>query len=485
MNSRFEAFRPQYHFTPARNWMNDPNGLVFFAGEYHLFFQYNPFGEQGDHLSWGHAVSPDLVHWTELPVAIPEKDGVMAFSGSAVVDWSNTSGFGDGLAPPLVAIFTGHRPATGHQSQYLAYSRDRGRTWQTYAGNPVLDIGSKEFRDPKVFWYAPGGYWVMAVVMVLDRQVALYRSPDLKAWTLLSRFGPAGSTTGAWECPDLFPLAAPGGALRWVLVVSVNDAAPAGGSGTQYFVGDFDGTRFTADPHAGRIPTCWLDWGRDSYAAVTWSDVPASDGRRLLLAWMNNWKYASGLPTSPWRSAQGLVRELSLRETPEGLRLCQLPAVEYQRLRQPNPTVLRDQPLLAGKLSVAAAPGADVAEIAIEFELGQATEVGLELGAGPEVARIRYEAAGAVLSFERPTGACTAAGFAGIHRAVVPAKRGRVALRIFIDRSLVEVFADGGLVSLSDQVFLADGCGALTLYAQGGAAKIVDFQRWLLNSARS
>ncbi|NHN76382.1 glycoside hydrolase family 32 protein [Azotobacter chroococcum] len=242
-----EPYRPQFHFSPAENWMNDPNGLVYHDGEYHLFYQYNPFGDTWGHMSWGHAVSPDLMHWEHLPVAIPEQGDEMVFSGSVVVDKHNTSGFGSRRNPPMVAIYTSARP--GSQAQSLAYSTDRGRTWTRYAGNPVLDIGSAEFRDPKVFWYAPGRKWVMAVVAALEHKVKLYSSPDLKNWTHMSDFGPANATGGAWECPDLFPLPVDGdsGRIKWVLLVSLNPGSIAGGSGMQYFVGDFDGTTFRAD----------------------------------------------------------------------------------------------------------------------------------------------------------------------------------------------------------------------------------------------
>jgi fructan beta-fructosidase len=242
-----EPFRPQFHFTPATNWMNDPNGMVFYEGEYHLFYQYNPFGDKWGHMSWGHAVSPDLVHWQHLPVALYEENDIMIFSGSAVVDWKNSSGLGREGKPPLVAIYTGHYTKKPLQNQHIAYSNDRGRTWTKYAGNPVLDIGEKDFRDPKVIWHPPTRRWIMTVAWPTHRQVRFYASPNLKEWTHLSDFGPAGSTQGIWECPDLFPLPSKG-ASAWVLIVNVGSGAPAGGSGTQYFVGQFDGTRFVLDP---------------------------------------------------------------------------------------------------------------------------------------------------------------------------------------------------------------------------------------------
>ncbi|GAA4343991.1 GH32 C-terminal domain-containing protein [Microbacterium rhizosphaerae] len=244
-----ETYRPQFHFTPQHNWMNDPNGLVYYKGEYHLFFQYNPTGNTWGNMSWGHAVSKDLVHWTELPVAIPQDTEEMVFSGSAVVDTNDTSGFGTPGNPAIVAIYTSLDKATGQQKQSLAYSTDDGRTFIKYAGNPVLDIGSFNFRDPKVFWYAAGNEWLMAAALSDQHKVTFYSSADLKHWTHLSDFGPANATGGAWECPDLFPIADPQnpGKQKWVLVVNVNPGSIAGGSGTQYFTGDFDGTTFTAD----------------------------------------------------------------------------------------------------------------------------------------------------------------------------------------------------------------------------------------------
>ncbi|HAM70770.1 MAG TPA: levanase [Verrucomicrobiales bacterium] len=336
-----EPYRPQFHFTPATNWMNDPNGMVWYEGEYHLFYQYNPFGDRWGHMSWGHSVSRDLLHWEALPLALPEEGGVMIFSGSAVVDWKNTTGFGKEGHPPLVAIYTGHYTERPLQNQQIAYSTDRGRTWTKYAGNPVLDIGEKDFRDPKVFWHEPTHRWVMVVSWPVHRQVRFYASPNLKEWTHLSDFGPAGSTTGIWECPDLFPLRVDGagGGSRWVLTVNVGSGAPGGGSGCQYFVGDFDGTGFHLDPTyptAPGAPGLWADRGRDFYAAVSWSDVPSRDGRRLWLGWMSNWEYANDVPTAPWRSAMSIPRELGLRRLPEGLRLTQRPVRELATLRGPR-----------------------------------------------------------------------------------------------------------------------------------------------------
>ncbi|MFD9117684.1 GH32 C-terminal domain-containing protein [Streptomyces bottropensis] len=271
-----ETYRPQFHFTSEKNWMNDPNGLVYYKGEYHLFYQYNPNGDSWGDMSWGHAVSTDLVHWTELPLALSHDDEEMVFSGSAVVDEDNTTGFGTRRNPPMVAVYTSLHKATGIQSQSLAYSTDRGRTWTKYQGNPVLDIGSKEFRDPKVQWYAPTKSWLMTVSLSTEHKVRFYSSKNLKDWTQLSEFGPAGATGGVWECPDLFPLAVDGDKknIKWVLVVNINPGGVAGGSAAQYFIGDFDGTKFTAEddgtytPPAGTVVQDFEGTGFGSWTAT-------------------------------------------------------------------------------------------------------------------------------------------------------------------------------------------------------------------------
>lgn len=237
-----ELYRPDFHFTPQENWINDPNGLVYYDGYYHLFFQYNPFGDQWGNMSWGHARSTDLINWEELPVAIPVQDGVMAFSGSAVVDWDNTSGFGENGEPPLVAIYTGYY--TGTQDQRLAYSNDGGLNWAPYSGNPIINLNSNEFRDPKVIWHEASQQWVMVVSLGTNKQIRFYTSSNLKDWTFQQDFGPVGDTSSAWECPELFalPVDDDPNQMKWVLVVSV---APGK---SQYFIGDFDGNTFDADP---------------------------------------------------------------------------------------------------------------------------------------------------------------------------------------------------------------------------------------------
>ena len=482
-----EPYRPRYHFTPARNWMNDPNGLVYFAGEYHLFFQHNPFANDWGHMSWGHAVSRDLVHWQELPVALAEANGEMVFSGSAVVDRQNTSGFCTNPAEGcLVAIYTGHvpGPSAGRQTQNIAYSNDRGRTWTRYAGNPVIDLQRKDFRDPKVIWHAATRRWVMAVVLPPERKVQFYGSPDLKKWELLSEFGPAGTSRGIWECPDLFPLAVEGsGETRWVLIVSVKPGGVQGGSAGQYFIGDFDGRRFTnANPPSTLL---WLDQGKDLYAAVTFSDVPATDGRRLLLGWMSNWQYAGKEPTAPFRTAQSLPRELRLRQTKDGLRLAQSPAAELKQLRtllfETKAALMEavNRQLAAGKAD------GQTLEIELELELGSAGQAGIDVfAAGAQQTRIAFDRESTRLFLDRRQSGNTtfSLDFAGLHWANVPTVTGPLRLHLFLDRSSVEVFTAGGLVTLTDRIFPAANANGLRLFASGGEPKILSLRVWRMGS---
>ena len=310
-----EKYRPQFHFTPEKMWMNDPNGLVYNEGTYHLFYQYYPDDTVWGPMHWGHATSRDMVYWDHQPIALyPDELGYI-FSGSAVVDRDNTSGLGEDGKPALVAVFTyhdieGERAGTDDfQTQGIAYSLDNGETWTKYEGNPVIgNDGIKDFRDPKVFWHEETGRWIM--VLVAGDHAKFYSSADLKEWTYISEFGrDQGAHGGVWECPDLFPLRVQGSdEEKWVLIISINPNAPNGGSGTQYFVGDFDGTTFSSPQEEAR----WLDWGRDNYAGVTYNHVP--NGDRIFIGWMSNWDYARDTPSEAWRSAMTVPRKLSLHQ---------------------------------------------------------------------------------------------------------------------------------------------------------------------------
>lgn len=457
--------------------MNDPNGMVYHDGEYHLFYQYNPFGDKWGHMSWGHAVSPDLVHWEPLPVALQEENGVMIFSGSAVVDEANTSGFGVAGRPPMVAIYTGHHTGRPLQNQHIAYSNDRGRTWTKYAGNPVLDLNKADFRDPKVFWHEPDRRWIMVVSLPVERKIQIYGSPNLREWTHLSDFGPAGSVKGIWECPDLFPVRVEGRSAResrWVLVVNVGSGAPAGGSGCQYFVGNFDGRSFlpdpktvpdpgfgsTTDPQAlgrGEVePALWADWGRDFYAAVSWSGVPGRQGRQIWLGWMSNWEYAQEVPTSPWRSAMTVPRDLSLRSTTRGFRLVQTPVPELGRLRTGVERFRRGTVAEANAWLARQGPIEGPVELSLTLKrLGGAESIVRILGAAGEVVTLRILPETGRLRVDRTRSGRTDfhAKFPGESEAPVRVDEGLLELRLLIDTSSLEILAQRGEVAMTALMF--------------------------------
>jgi len=495
------AHRPSVHFTPRANWMNDPNGLVYHQGEYHLFYQYNPEGEHWGHLSWGHAVSRDLVHWKELPTALPEDSDWMIFSGSAVLDDHNTSGLGTADKPPLVALYTGQRQKPGRgQNQHLAYSLDRGRNWTKYPGNPVLDEGRDDFRDPKVFWHADTGRWIMVLALPTEFALALYSSDDLIQWRFMSRFECPEARRGIWECPDLFPLPIDGNAKqqKWVLKIDLGVdgiGAVAGGTGGFYFIGDFNGERFTPDPNSlpsplaqtRGLPYQWVDYGKDFYAAVTWANIPEMDGRRLWIGWMNNWQYSDELPTSPWRSCMSLPRRLELTPCRGGLTLAQTPVTEVTRLRGPEHS-LKSQPIGQDHQPLALAELGDQAlELELCFGIAQAREFGLILGAAQgESIRLGYHTDRQELFLDRSqAGEGIHASFPGIHRAAVEPLKGKLGLRVIIDRCTLEVFAQGGRVTLTDMVFPKESHYHLDLYSLGGTTNLDYGRMWGLRTCQT
>ena len=463
--------------------MSDPNGLVYYRGLYHLFYQHNPEANVPGKMSWGHASSSDLVRWTEHPLAIPHDDREEVYSGSVVVDQANSSGFGVGKDPPLVAIYTSAFP-DGRQAQSLAFSVDAGMTWTKYGGNPVLDRDSTSFRDPKVFWYqitGSYGYWVMVAVEARARQIVVYRSDDLKYWTYLSTFGPLDSNEGLWECPDLFPLSVGGdwGRTAWVLVVSIDPGRSTNGTFMGYLVGQFDGVEFTAESIEEFIR---LDWGSDLYAAITFANVP--NHRRILVGWMSNWNYADKVPTSPWRGAMSLPRELSLTASGGSLRLAQQAPLELRALDQLADRVSLKVFDLEG---VRRFHGGRHYRVDVTFEPVDAQEVGLELLVGDgQVTRLSYEVQSGQMSLDRTRSGETEfdASFKSIERAPVQLRDGALKLQVFVDSASVEVFAQEGLVCMTDQVFAANESTGFAVHSLGGLSRVSTFEWTPMSEAR-
>ncbi len=484
-----EPYRLAYHFSPEKNWMNDPNGLVYYQGNYHLFYQYNPTGTRWGHMSWGHAVSKDLVHWEHWPVALEMEDSTMIFSGSAVVDQHNSSGLCQ--APDsscLVAIYTAHTDSI--QNQAIAYSHDRGRTWTKYKNNPVLDEGMKDFRDPKVFWHEKERKWVMVVALPREKKVRFYESHNLIQWNMMSEFGPEGFVDGIWECPDLFELEVEGtGQRKWVLLVSYN--ADLTGSAMQYFTGDFDGKSFQNDNTNDLVLT--LDYGRDFYAGVTWNQVP--DQRRLLIGWFNNWMYANDIPTSTWRSAQSIVRELQLKEFPEGIRLIQRPIPALQALRQAhkheeNITIKEGDNFLSleniqGKqLEIIAEFVYEAIDTPSEAN-ALASEFGIKVFKGDKQETIiGYDVASQSLFVDRTQSGDTTftEGFVAKTVGLMPAEEGTIKMHIFVDRSSIEVFGNDGYIVMSNRIFPDPQKDAVDIYTTGGMVTLKSLDIWELQS---
>jgi fructan beta-fructosidase len=468
-----ERHRPGFHFTASRNWLNDPNGLIWYDGEYHLFFQHNPDGADWGNMSWGHAVSTDLLTWTELPVALRCSDTEHVFSGSVVVDHHDTSGLGTEGAPAMVALYTAHHPVTGHQAQALAWSTDRGRTWTRHPANPVLDIGSTQFRDPKVFWYEPAGHWVMAVALPVDQVIQLYRSDDLVSWSHLSDFSSEHAEPGEWECPDLFELAVEGDPedTRWVLVVSLGVGGDGEWLGTQYFVGTFDGLTFVPDA-AARGPRR-LDHGADFYAAVSYADAPG--GERVLVGWKSNWSYAAWVPTSGFRGSMSVPRTMTLRQVDGRVQPVQRPVPQlsavgstpYSHRAAAIPPGVTDLPDVAG----------DMLEIRAVLAPGSAQRFGLHVRVGDgERTVVGYDVPTGSLFLDRRSSGDVDfdPSFSGVHAAPLALQDGLVAITVLVDRASVEVFGGAGECVITDLIFPSPDSTGLALFAEVGSARLVE-----------
>ena len=449
-----EPHRPQIHFSPEAHWMNDPNGMVFYKGVYHLFYQYYPEGTVWGPMHWGHATSKDMVHWQHQPIALyPDTLGYI-FSGSAVVDANNTSGFGKAGKVPLVAIFTHHDPKgerarkSDFQNQSIAYSLDEGKTWTKYAGNPVVkNPGIRDFRDPKVSWFAPDKKWVMTLA-TRDR-VTFYSSKNFKEWTKESEFGnDVGAHGGVWECPDLFPLEYKG-QKHWVLVVNLNPGGPNGGSASQYFVGQFNGKTFT--PY--QTDTRWVDYGPDEYAGVTWSNT---GNRKIFLGWMSNWQYANRVPTEKWRSAMTVPRELGLEKIGEKYLITSRPVPELKSLDEKQ-VVLKN--ISAKNFDFTKGVGKLSGPARIDLTADKLTSFTLTLSnqAGEKVL-VGYDKNANQFFIDRTNSGKVdfEKGFAKKHTAPRLTTKEKADLTLIVDDASVELFADNGLSVMTEIFFPTD-----------------------------
>ena len=461
-----EKFRPTYHFSPLYGWMNDPNGMVYKDGEYHLFYQHNPYGSKWGNMHWGHAISKDLINWEHRPDAItPDALGTI-FSGSAVVDTDNTAGFGAGA---IVAIYTQN---SDRQVQSIAYSTDNGRSFTKYENNPVLTSDARDFRDPKVFWHKETQRWIM--LLAVGQEMQIFSSSNLKDWAFESSFGEGqGAHGGVWECPDLFELPVDGtNEKKWVLLCNLNPGGPFGGSATQYFVGTFNGKEFVNESPS---KTKWMDWGKDHYATVTWSDAP--DNRRIAIAWMSNWQYANDVPTSQYRSPNSVPRDLSLFTVDGETYLQSAPSPELLALRDASKK--RSFKVNGTRTIKEMIPGNDGAyEIELTIENQHADVIGFRLynDKGEEV-DMQYDMKEKKFSMDRRKSGDVSfnENFPMLTWTAIESGKDELKLRLFVDKSSVEAFGDGGRFVMTNQVFPSEPYTHIDFYSKGGAYKVDSF----------
>ena len=481
-------WRPLYHFTPLKNWTNDPNGLIYLNGTYHLYNQQNPFENKWGHMSWGHATSTDLVHWKHLPIAIPEtidKDTTWRFSGSAVWDKNNTSGFCK-KGGCLVAIYTADQPNLKKESQFIAYSNDSGMTYTNYENNPVIDLQKEEFRDPNVFWYEASKQWLMTVALPTEHKVQFYGSPDLKNWNLLSEFGPQGYTDASWECPFLIQLPVNGKAdeKKWVLATSA--AGGKWGVFIQYFVGDFNGKEFKNDNPADTVLT--VDYGDCFYAAIPWNNLPGH--QKTFIGWM----VPGQTETSPWKGQMSIPRELGLMKTTEGIRLVQKPAwiiknnlaklsknsfLEIKQLELYNKEIqIANQQVvknnsywIEAELDVehGATSGFKIAQKKDGNKIIEETEIGYDALKNQVYVDKSHSGEGSVKRDKL--------------KQTIDFKRdaGKVKLEILFDKSSLEVFVNNGEQVLSTYIYPGEGANILSVFAVGGKSLIKNVKIWDLS----
>ena len=462
-----EKYRPVYHHTPLYGWMNDPNGMFYKDGVWHLYFQHNPYGSKWQNLSWGHSSSKDLINWTPEPEALEPK----VFSGSCALDTNNTAGYGKDA---VLGLYTS---ADVSQTQSLVWSKDNGKTFEFYPANPIITLES-EARDPNMFWDEKAGQWVLLLAHALEHEMLVFTSPDMKEWTLQSSFGKGiGAQGGVWECPDLFKLKVDGtDEEKWVLICNLNPGGPFGGSATQYFVGDFDGKTFKADTDSeGKIPTKWMDYGKDHYATVSWSDAP--DNRRTVIGWMSNWQYAAEVPTMQYRSANTLPRDLSLFRAPDGnIYLSSAPSPELLALRDKLSVNVKKANIRkkAVRYSLPEA-NSGVCEILLDVDARKSEQINFIIANNDgEKVVMEYDVADHTLSFDRRESGNVdfSQDFPAVTVSPTFEDNGKISLRIFIDRSSIEVFGNNGQFVMTNLVFPERPYTSLSISSTGGNARI-------------
>jgi fructan beta-fructosidase len=472
-------WRPVYHFTPEKNWTNDPNGPIYLNGDYLLYNQQNPFENKWGHMSWGHARSKDLLRWEHLPVAIPEKidrekgDTVWIFSGSAVWDKDNTSGFCKN-GGCLVAIYTAHQPNLKKESQYIAYSNDGGMSYTDYAGNPVIDLHKRDFRDPNVFWHKGSKQWVMTVAIPAEHKVNFYGSPDLKSWTLLSEFGPQGYIDAHWECPSLIELpvkgsgggstgGAGGGGTRWVLMNSA--AGGQRGVFMQYYVGEFDGKTFVNDNASDKVLT--VDYGDCFYAAIPWNNLPG-DGKVLI-----GWMVPRPPKTAPWTGQMSISRDLSLKKTADGYRMLQEPAGIVRQGLPAGGYAEMKEVKVAGEVAVGKERGlqGNAYWLDAQWEMGTATVAGFRI------------ASEAVIGYDRTKHQLFVDKGRDSKRQTIdlPGTGDKLRLRVLFDKSSLEVFVNDGEQVLTTYIYPGEGASGCSAFAEGGTAVVRSLKIWDLS----
>jgi len=473
-----EKYRPRYHFSAPKNWINDPNGLIYYGGLYQMYYQYNPYSADWGHMSWGHAVSLDLVHWKNLPVAIPEYNGVQIFSGCNIIDVNNTSGFCK-VKDCLLAFYTAQTDKG--EAQAFAYSNDLGVSYTQYAGNPIIDEGLVDHRDPKVIWYEPGKKWVMITALPMQFKCRLYSSTDLKHWTHLSDFGVDGSTDGMWEDPDLFELADEEGNMRWVLSHAVDVAK------VEYYIGTFDGTTFTNTESIAQ--DLYFDYGRDFTEAATFTNEP--NGRRLIWAWLDEGIYGGQTPTEDegWRGSLTLIRELKIKRYPEGLRIVSQPIDEYTKLRNENKHW--DNVQLNQNQSTLKVQNGNQVEMIAVFTLPTNTslipkEFGFKVFVGDgQYTTIGYNYNLGLFFMDRynsgetdfnPAFPCIT------FTTLLSPENNQIQLRIFLDQNSVEVFANNGKIAMTNAIYPDPNKNEIIAYAIDGQVTLTSLDTWTLNS---